>query len=348
MAIPDEKFEEIRKYLEKSENPLIMFDDDPDGLCSFLTMNKLCDRGKHVVIKASPKLDVQYLNKITEYGPDLVVVLDKPIVSQEFIDNIQVPILWIDHHPVLKRKGIHYYNPRINDEKDNRPTTYWCYKIVNKENALWIATIGCISDWHIPDFIKEFTEKYPDIITNGIKQPEDILFKTKLGLLSRVFSFILKGDLSDVKKCINVLTKIESPYEILNQETPKGKFIYKRYEVINKEYQKLLSKALKSVTKEKLAVFTYKDAKISFTSDLSNELIYKYPEKVILIGREKSGEMKMSLRSKEIILPRLIEKALVGIKGYGGGHDFAIGSSVKIEDFERFIENLNKLLKTKD
>ena len=144
MAIPDEKFEEIRKYLEKSENPLIMFDDDPDGLCSFLTMNKLCDRGKHVVIKASPKLDVQYLNKITEYGPDLVVVLDKPIVSQEFIDNIQVPILWIDHHPVLKRKGIHYYNPRINDEKDNRPTTYWCYKIVNKENALWIATIGCI------------------------------------------------------------------------------------------------------------------------------------------------------------------------------------------------------------
>ena len=74
----------------------------------------------------------------------------------------------------------------------------------------------------------------------------------------------------------------------------------------------------------------------------------EYPEKVILIGREKSGEMKMSLRSKEIILPRLIEKALVGIKGYGGGHDFAIGSSVKIEDFERFIENLNKLLKTKD
>jgi len=56
----------------------------------------------------------------------------------------------------------------------------------------------------------------------------------------------------------------------------------------------------------------------------------------------------MSLRSKEIILPKLIEKALVGIKGSGGGHDYAIGSSVKIEDFDRFIGNLNDLLKTKD
>ena len=346
--IPNDKINEIKDYIDKAENPLFMFDDDPDGLCSYLVLNKLKERGRYVIIKASPKLDVDYSYKIKEYSPDLVVILDKPIVSQEFINDVHVPVVWLDHHPIVNRKGVHYYNPRINDKNDTRCTTYWAYQINKQENALWIATVGCVSDWFVPDFIEEFSEKYPNLLPKNIKDVEEILFKTKLGVLSNIFSFMLKGKSIDIKQSINVLKKIESPYEILNQESSRGKFIYKRYELINKQYQKLLNEALKNVTKEKILVFIYKDAQISFTSNLSNELIVKYPDKIIIVGRVKSGDVKMSLRSKRIILPGLIEKALENVRGYGGGHDFASGANVKEEDFDRFIENLKDLLKTKD
>lgn len=346
MTVPEDKLKEFRNYIDKSENPMFMFDDDPDGLCSYLILNNICDRGKYVIIKASPKLDTDYIYKIKEYSPDLVVVLDKPIISQEFIDNVNVPILWLDHHPIVKRNGVHYYNPRINDEKDNRCTTYWSYKINKNKDILWIAAIGTISDWFSSsEILNDFSDRYPDILPTNIKDAEEILFKTKLGELSRIFSFMLKGKSLDIKRSINILKKIESPYEILNMESAKGKFIYKRYQLINRLYQMLLNDALKNVSKDRIFVYIYKDAKISFTSDLSNELLSKYPDKIIIIGREKSGEMKMSLRSKNIVLPALIKSALAGISGYGGGHDFAAGAGVKLKDFDKFISNIKDLLK---
>ena len=40
----------------------------------------------------------------------------------------------------------------------------------------------------------------------------------------------------------------------------------------------------------------------------------------------------------------MIEKALVGLSGYGGGHDYACGASVKYDDFERFIKSFKEQL----
>ena len=45
------QIEEFRKYLKKSENPLFFFDDDPDGLCSYLILKKYIDKGKGAVLK---------------------------------------------------------------------------------------------------------------------------------------------------------------------------------------------------------------------------------------------------------------------------------------------------------
>ena len=54
--------------------------------------------------------------------------------------------------------------------------------------------------------------------------------------------------------------------------------------------------------------------------------------------------MKCSLRSSEIILPPLIDKALAGLGGYGGGHEHACGLNVKKEDFEEFVSRLRKMI----
>jgi nanoRNase/pAp phosphatase (c-di-AMP/oligoRNAs hydrolase) len=108
----------------------------------------------------------------------------------------------------------------------------------------------------------------------------------------------------------------------------------------------LLKDVLKTAekTKDNLVIFTYKDDKTSFTSDLSNEAIYRHPDKIILIAREKNDEMKCSLRSSKTILPPLIEKALVGLDGYGGGHENACGLNIKSHHFDEFVKRLRGMI----
>lgn len=275
--------------------------------------------------------------------PDKVFILDKPDVSQDFIDNVRVKIIWLDHHYPVKRHGIKYYNPRIKNKNDYRPTSYWCYKVVNQD--LWIAMTGIIGDWYLPGFREKFYKEFPDLLPKNIKKPEDALYKTRIGLLAKVFSFIMKGKTIEVMQAIKVLTRINSPYEILDQTSAQGNYIYKRYLRTKQIYDELLEEANKEgKKKDKLLVYTYTDVKMSFTGDLSNELLYLFPNKVIIVGRLKSGEMKCSLRSSKIKILPILNKALEGIDGYGGGHDLACGACIKKKDWDRFLDRFTKLL----
>ena len=272
--------------------------------------------------------------------PDKIFILDIPIVEQEFLDKVNVPVIWIDHHGPYERDKVRYFNPRVKDKSDGTPVTRICYEVVKQD--MWIAAVGCIGDWHIPDFFDTFKKKYEGFVKDGLKDPGDVYFDSKLGKLVRIFSYILKGKTNDAIKCFKIMTRINEPYEILEQKSARGKFIYKKFEDINKEYGELLSDAIKDVGDDKLLVYIYEESKMSFTGDLANELIHRYPDKVVLVGREKNGEIKMSLRSTKAILPRVVEKALVGVEGYGGGHEHAVGANVKKGDFKRFVENIRE------
>ncbi len=338
--IPENQIQEIKTLLNKSENPLFLFDDDPDGICSFILLKKYLDKGKGVIVKSSPRLTEVYTRKIDEYRPDLVIILDKPEIEQEFIDKVNVPIIWIDHHQPQKLQGIHYYNPRVQNKDDKTPTTYWCYKISKKD--LWIAGVGTISDWFIPDFFKELKQKYPDLLTNKKDEPGEILFNTKWGELCRLFAFLTKGKTSQVNKNMHILTQIKTPYELLNQETPKAKYLFKQTKRILNQYNELLEKAVKAKTKDKILLFVYPSTKNSFTGELSNELIYKFPDKIVMVGREIDEEIRFSLRSSKVLLPPILEKAFKEIPGYGGGHENACGSNINKNDLNKFVELIKK------
>ncbi len=338
--LSDKEVKQIREELQNCKNPLFFFHDDPDGLCSFLLLYRYIKEGHGIVFKAKPGLGVRFVRKVEEYMPDKIFILDIPIVEQEFIDKAKTRIIWIDHHKPLERDKVRYFNPRLKDENDNTPITRICYEVVKRD--IWIGAVGCIGDWYIPDFFDVFKKEYGSLVERELKDPGKIYFETELGRLVRIFSYILKGKTSDVVKCFKVLTRIESPYEILEQSTPKGKFIYKRFEKINKEYDELLEEAVKRASKDRLLIYVYKENKMSFSGDLSNELIYRYPDKIVIAGREKSGEVRLSLRSMKKILPPIIERALIGVEGYGGGHEYACGANVKKEDFKRFLQSIRE------
>src|SRR3989344_3178091 len=77
---------EIREHLNNAQNPLFFFDNDPDGLCSFILLQRYIKRGKGFPVKSSP-LDKSYLRRIEELNPDSIFILDIPSVSEEFLSN---------------------------------------------------------------------------------------------------------------------------------------------------------------------------------------------------------------------------------------------------------------------
>ncbi len=336
----------LKEELVSCQRPLFIFHDDPDGLASFLLCYRFVKEGRGIPVKAYPRVTVEpFARKVEEFGADKVFVLDVAMMDQEFIDAVNVPVVWVDHHSVLERDNVKYFNPQRRGVNIPTPVLIWQVTGEERPQDLWIAVTGSIGDWHFPSFAAEFQQAYPEILPPTCTGVEDALFNTTLGTLVKVFSFNLKGSMSDVNKAVKILTRIDDPYEILEQRTPRGKLLWKKYEQVNKDYEALMQNALKKASDDPIYVFTYEEDKLSLTKDLANELLYKF-QKVIVLGREKSGEVRCSLRAPgKIQLSKALEKALVGIEGYGGGHEQACGAAIKKEDFKRFLENLRKELK---
>jgi len=332
---------QVKKEFDSTHNPLYFFDDDPDGLCSFLQVYKHIKDGKGIIIKKTPRITEEFVKNVVEYCPDKIFVLDIAMVDQEFIDKAKVPIVWIDHHSPMERHNIKYHNPRTKDKENNLPTSLVCYNILKKN--LWLAMAGSVADWYLPEKLaKEFSKKYPDLLPKSIKKPEDALFNTKLGKLIKILSFNLKGKRQNVVKSIKIFTRIDDPYEILKGETPRAKLILMRYEKINRRYKELFDMFLDVKPDGEFLILIYDDNRLSLTKDFSNEILYKNPDKVVIVGRTRNGEVKLSLRSRKYNLPPILEKALKSVNGYGGGHEHACGAVVKEEDFKAFIENLKR------
>lgn len=326
---------EIREALQSFKSPLFIYDDDPDGLCSFLLLYDYVKEGRGVIMKTSSKLDANFIKLIHLYQFDSVFVLDTPVVEQDFIDQIKVPVYWIDHHEVLKRNNVKYYNPRKKYPDIYMPTTRMAYQVNPNPDKLWVAMLGCISDYMVPDFKDKFVKEYSDLM----KPKSDIsaaLFKDKIGELERVFRFLLKGKSSEIRKCVSILTRIKTPYEILNQETSQGKYLWKRFQKIDVEYQKMFKDAQSKKTRSKLLLYEYNDSKWSFTAYLSNELFTKNPKKVTIIARKSNGSMKVSLRATFNIRDAL-KRTLDKIEGSGGGHPNACGAVIQNHDWEHFL-----------
>jgi len=286
--ITKKQVEEVLEKLENSQNPVFLFDDDPDGLCSFLLLYRMVQKGYGIVIKNSPKLTKEtYAEKVEKYSPDLIVILDKPMVEEEFIDYFNCPIIWIDHHQLQTvKKKVLYINPLQNGI--STPTTYQCWEIVKNKmpQDIWIALLGIVGDWYYPkEIVDEVKVKYPGMIPSKSKTAPDILFmdNSKAGMLVKMLHFNLKGKIKDSEKNFKVLCRVTSPEEILYNLTPKGKFLMRNYSKINEEYEKVKKDAIQMASDDPFLVAIINQDKFSFSAELSNEVFYIYPEKIIIL-----------------------------------------------------------------
>jgi len=347
--LTEKQVNEIKDHLEKAQNPLFFFDNDVDGLCAFLLLRRYFGRGKGVAVKSFPDLNLSYFRKINELKADYVFVLDKPIISKDFLKEIEkrnIPLVWIDHHEMDKReipKFVHYYNPVFNssEDKGSEPTTYLCYQVTRQagKKDLWIAIAGCIADGYVPDFYLELKEVYPDLYFKSEKA-FDILYNSELGRIIRILSFALKDRTTNVIKMIKFLSEASSPHDVL-KENNKNYLMHKRFNQVNLKYQKLLKKAEETGFKsEKLLFFQY-GGDLSISADLANELAYKFPNKTVVVAYIRGIKANISIRGKKIRKPSI--NAIKGLEdATAGGHEDATGAKIQVEDLEKFKENLMK------
>ena len=339
-----EEIEEIRKILEKSQNPIFFFDNDLDGLMGFLILSRYIGRGKGIAARSYPDLNASYTRKIDEFKPDVIFIVDKPLVSEEFFSHarqLNIPVVWIDHHPLSQGiKDIHYFNPINGTPSTNEPVSYWCWKIAKEnEESMWLAMAGCVSDWFIPDFKDKFVSKYPDLM-EGDKYAGHVLYKTKLGTLIKILDFGLKDRTTNVLKMMRSLQNAKSPYEVFDE----NKFIEtrRRYNQIDRKYEKLIEKA-KEHSSNKLIFFQY-GGELSLSGEISNELQHNYPDKIIVVAYIKGEKVNISLRAQYIDVRKLALDSMQGMQGSSGGHEHAAGASIRAEDLPKFKERIETII----
>lgn len=339
---------EIRNFLNNSNNPLFLFDNDPDGLCSFLLLQKYVKKGKGFPIKSFPDLNEAYFKKITEFNPDCLFILDKPVISKEFfnrIKEINLPIVWIDHHKIEKKDVpdfVNYYNPLFNRKKTDEPVTALCFQINNDKNLVWLAVVGSISDRFFPDFYSEFKNRYPDLAIDS-EEAFEIFYNSQIGKIARIFSFALKDKTTNVMNMIRFLIKINTPYEVL-EDSPFNYTMHKRFQQIDSKYQRLIKKAIKIAGNSDKVLFFQYSGDLSISADLSNELVYRFPKKVIVVLYISGIKANISIRGKGI-RSKLIEVIKDLKDATGGGHEDAVGAQIRFDDIKLFRERFEKLIK---
>ena len=338
---------EIKEHLEKAQNPVFFFDNDPDGLCAFLILQRYIGRGKGVVIKSFPALDENYFRKVQEFNADYIFILDKPVVSKGFFERAKegnVPIVWIDHHDVDEEEvpeSVSYYNPIFNNPKSSEPTTVLCYNVTKKKDDSWIALVGAISDSYLPDFYNEFKEKFPEL-TVETKDPFKVLYDSKIGEVAFMMSNGLKDSTTNVVNMLRYLAKAKSPYDIL-EENGKNHSMHKKSSEIRKKYIQLLEKAKKVYKKNERVLFFRYGGDLSVSGELANNVKYLFPDKIVVVAYVKGNKVNLSLRGGNI-REKFLE-AIDGLDGAtGGGHKDAVGGQMSADSLDKFIDRIKELV----
>lgn len=301
------------EFLENtSGKTLIFFHNDTDGVCCATMLMKYLKDAELMSGDVSEEV-------FKEIGTDFdrIIFLDYPV--DQYLDYFEClkekDVMIIDHHPIvndLNKLGFTHINPRFKE-----PNKYIsCSQIVHKlclklgvENIDWIMRIGAVGDAALKGTKKE---KEAVLLIEGFKT-----FKRAKKLPELVKFMLGCYDIDD--------------------------FVYSEYRDYMERLQKEVENELIRFEMQGVKEVNFHEVKSKYgiVAVLSNALFEKYPDKTIIIYREKDGWYRISGRSTKFDVGSVFKKSAEGI-GFGGGHVKAGGAHVK--DFDKFKQRVLELL----
>ncbi|MBC8435333.1 DHH family phosphoesterase [archaeon] len=335
---------EIREHLEKAQNPLFLFDNDVDGLCSAMILQRVSGKGKAFPIKSFPGLDAKYLRRVEELNADYVFIMDKAEVELDFLQGVSekgIPIVCIDHHPVdisqEKLDLIHYYSSA---ENGGEPTTFLAQMVYERKEDEWLAMVGCIGDVYKPFFSKSYAKENPELFNNELT-PFNAMYMTEVGRITTMLNFGLKDTTTNVVNLMKLLVKANNLYDLL-EENSRTRALHYKYKTLSEVLEKQVEKGNKNAGKN--LVYLEYSGETSMSSEVSNRLMFEHPEKSVVIIFRKQDTTSVSLRGPKA--KRIVEDVVLKIPGAkGGGHEVACGAKIPLDEIENFKKALKEYLK---
>lgn len=375
------KIKQITKKINDSEKPVMFYDTDTDGATSYLQMKKAFPKITGFPFQRDLQRQKDLIQKIPQ-KTDLIVIFDAAFLTQDFLELIkEYEIIWVDHHPtndedLIKQYKIVHLNPLSYDKTDNRAASYWAYHISGKID-LSLAVLGSVSDYYlIEDIILKLHKENFQTFNTLFKLTEEkkkelfkfmkkhkfndltvrqeiidwiqyLVYTAKLIEFKNFFDFTFKLEDEKIINAMKLIEKLSIPEIKHAINAGKGE-LFEDYQNLNKQYQTLQKKASKTKTTDSKILFYEYKSENGFTKTLSEQLCYENKNiPVIAVCFKKKGKQiyNCSFRGNNYIVNSLVEKALEGLDGVGGGHPYAAGMRVAEKDFETFKNNIKKILR---
>jgi len=331
------------KNIKKSDDVIIIFHNDADGICSAaLMLNYLSFLEKKPFIISQPMpMDKNLIQKVKTTIPNKIIFLD--LAADQQYNMLLKPlsslakIMVIDHHKIstdLNKKNIVHYNPRFSDPDIYQSASYCVYEILSKihkmEKYLWIAAIGIVADYALEDsekLIKQIKKKY------NIKEMRDSIFE-------KISDMICAANSTKSLKPENIVELIVSakgPEEIISNND-----LVHSYELVENEIKKVLEDTEKNSEIINNTLFYNLKSKFNLRSPISSKLVERYPKKNIIIYQKIGSKIKISARSNITDIASKLKESIRGLNASAGGHERAAGAILYSKDWEKFKENMAK------
>ncbi len=354
MNVP-EKIGEFVKSLNKDMKIALLYDTDPDGICSGVIIAKSIEqlRGKKIDFRILQKhndvaLTEETIEKLKKLKLDWLVVSDKPLDSDPSTlkeAEKYCRLLIFDHHKILadlnSEKTIFIKSQYAKPEIDGSlyPTTKLVYDLFSKYTDLsrlsWVAAIGIIGDmaqkqWH--GFLdRVFEENNVDKGTN--------YFDTPIGKACALIS------ISDT--CDKHEDAFDVVYEAKNYDDVVNSKLKGYQAAVQKEINRILDEFNAKSEKHGELRYYEIDAPYSLNSMISTILSMRERNKTFVVLQRNGEYYNISARRQDnkIAMNEVLAKAAEGLpNASGGGHRPAAGGKFFAKDLETVKKRIIKVL----
>ena len=364
--------EDFSKYIDNSisgKKIAIIYDSDPDGICSGVILHKLLDlKGADVVTNMSldkniPLFSKKFNDEIVSLDIDLIIMTDISIKGFAYYDGFSkfredfpsIDFIIFDHHEDNSDYGSNYYN--INNLQTTLSGSQFCcskfvYEVCrlidpNISKYDWVKAIGIIGDTnHITwgkDIIKVIVKDNSKLSKKGsveeFKLPSefDEFFATRYGKASNLIFYGLSKPSNEVNKIYSWVYSSKDIGELLSHLNIYSDIGFEIDDYVeNFDYFMKFSKDVNDLQVFELEV----KSKNSIHSILSNILSYRDHDLIIFIYQREGAYIYVSLRQQigKFDLSKLAKLANVFDSSNGGGHKVAAGARIKKDEFYNFKE----------